>query len=100
MPGPIKFYPNRGKNTRLGDRIILTQLQAGRAVPVDELHECAKKIGCEALITKNAAEAIERTLAMADEGDMICAAGSLYLVGEIKQAFPRAPSCDNKFEFK
>jgi len=97
-----KDYPKMlEKIAPLADRIILTQLQqAGRAVPVDELHECAKKIGCEALITKNAAEAIERTLAMADEGDMICAAGSLYLVGEIKQSFPRAPSCDNKFEFK
>lgn len=82
----------------LADQIILTQLQAGRAVPVAVLYECVKKMGREALITENAAEAMERVLAMAEGGDMICAAGSLYLVGEIKQAFPEVPSCGKKRE--
>jgi len=96
-----KDYPKMlGKIAPLADRIILTQLQAGRAVPLEELHECAQKMGCRAVATENTAEAVRCALKLAGRKDMICAAGSLYLVGEIKQAFPRAPSCDNKFEFK
>ncbi|MEQ8181461.1 MAG: cyanophycin synthetase, partial [Smithellaceae bacterium] len=96
-----KDYPKMlGKIAPLADRIILTQLQAGRAVPLEELHECAQKMGCRAVATENTAEAVRCALKLAGRKDMICAAGSLYLVGEIKQAFPVAPSCDNKFEFK
>jgi hypothetical protein len=36
-------------------------------------------------------------LALAGKKDLICAAGSLYLAGEVKQAFPEAASCDKKF---
>ncbi len=82
----------------LADQIILTQLQAGRAEPVANIHECVKKMGYEAVITQNVPESMERALEMADKRDMICAAGSLYLVGEIKQAFPERLSCGKKPE--
>ena len=96
-----KDYPKMlEKIAPLADRIILTQLQAGRAVPVADIHDFIKKMGCRAVATENTAEAVRRAFKLAGQKDMICAAGSLYLVGEIKQAFPVAPSCDNKFEFK
>ena len=59
-----------------------------------------KKIGYQAIITENVAEAIERAFDLAGENDMICAAGSLYLAGELKQAFPGLVSYDKKPEIK
>lgn len=82
----------------LANEIILTRLQAKRAVPVAKISEYVKKKGYRAVITENVAEAIERAFALADEKDMICAAGSLYLAGEIKQAFPGLVSYDKKSE--
>jgi hypothetical protein len=32
---------------------------------------------------------------MAKKQDLICATGSFYLAGEIKQAFPKLVLCDN-----
>lgn len=82
----------------LADEIILTQLQAKRAVPVAKISEYVKKKGRNAVITENVAEAIKRAFDLADERDMICAAGSLYLAGEIKHAFPGLVSYDKKPE--
>ncbi|NTW76910.1 MAG: bifunctional folylpolyglutamate synthase/dihydrofolate synthase [Syntrophaceae bacterium] len=84
----------------LADQIILTQLQAGRAVPVATINEYVKKLGYRAVITENVSQSMERALEMADRRDMICAAGSLYLVGEIKQAFPEVLSYGKKLELK
>jgi dihydrofolate synthase/folylpolyglutamate synthase len=78
-------------------KIILTQLWAKRAVPVKDIHTVLKKMGYRATVTQNVLQAIERALALAGKKDLICAAGSLYLAGEVKQAFPEAASCDKKF---
>ena len=40
------------------------------------------------------------SLELAREGDMICAAGSLYLIGELKQAFPELVSYDKKLQIE
>lgn len=80
----------------LADKIIITQLQTPRAVPVSEIHDYLRKIGYGAVVTENVAEAVLRAYDLAGKQDMICAAGSLYLAGEIKQAFPRLVSCDKK----
>ncbi len=80
----------------LAELIILTQLQARRAVPVANIQECVKKIGYPAIIAENVQDSVERAFDLAGEGDMICAAGSLYLIGELKQAFPKLVSYDKK----
>ncbi len=80
----------------LAERIILTQLQTGRAVPVSNIYEYVKKIGYKAVITENVTKSVELALELAGEEDMICAAGSLYLIGELKQAFPEPASYDKK----
>jgi dihydrofolate synthase/folylpolyglutamate synthase len=80
----------------LADKIIFTQLQSQRAVPVEEIYEYAKKIGYAAITTNNAAESIQCALKIAGRKDLVCAAGSLYLAGEIKRAFPEMASCDKK----
>ena len=85
-----------GKIAPLANQIILTQLQAKRAVPVANIHEYVKKMRYKAIITENVRTSVERAFDLAGEGDMICAAGSLYLIGEVKQAFPKLVSCDKK----
>jgi dihydrofolate synthase/folylpolyglutamate synthase len=75
--------------------IILTQLKTKRAVPVDDIMETVKKMGYPVIVTENVKQAIERAQAMAKKQDLICATGSFYLAGEVKQAFPKLVLCDN-----
>ena len=79
----------------LASIIILTQLKTKRAVPVNDIMETVKKMGYPAIVTENVGQAIERAQAMAKKQDLICATGSFYLAGEVKQAFPKLALCDN-----
>ncbi len=67
--------------------IILTQLKTKRTVPVNDMMETVKKMGYPAIVTENVRQAIEQAQAMAQKQDLICATGSFYLAGEVKQAF-------------
>ncbi|MEI6609333.1 MAG: folylpolyglutamate synthase/dihydrofolate synthase family protein [Deltaproteobacteria bacterium] len=82
----------------LSPKIILTQLKAGRAVPVKEMEIVLKKRCYPAIVTENVAKAIEQALAIAERQDLICAAGSLYLAGEVKQIFAQNVSCDMRLQ--
>jgi dihydrofolate synthase / folylpolyglutamate synthase len=75
--------------------IILTQLRAKRAVPVNDIMETVKKMGYPAIVTENVNQAIDWAQALATKQDLICATGSFYLAGEVKQAFPKLVLCDN-----
>jgi dihydrofolate synthase/folylpolyglutamate synthase len=79
----------------LTSTIILTQLKTKRAVPVNDIMETVMKMGYKAIVTENVKQAIERAQAMAKKQDLICATGSFYLAGEVKQAFPKLVLCDN-----
>ena len=79
---------------KLSPQIILTQLKAGRAVPVADMACVLNKRGYPAIVTENVGKAIEWARAIADKQDLICATGSLYLAGEVKQIFPQTVSCD------
>jgi dihydrofolate synthase / folylpolyglutamate synthase len=76
-----------GKIVPLASTVILTQIKAKRAVPVNDLMRSVNEIGGKAIATENVNQAIMQALAMAGKEDLICATGSFYLVGEIKQAF-------------
>jgi folylpolyglutamate synthase/dihydropteroate synthase len=52
-------------------------------------------MGYPAIATENVKQAIERAQAMAKKQDLICAAGSFYLAGEVKQTFPKLVLYDN-----
>lgn len=80
----------------MAERIILTPIQTNRAEPVAKIQEFLKKMGCKAEIAENTNAAIRLAFDLAKEKDMICAAGSLYLVGEIKRALPEMMSYDKK----
>ncbi|MCK7467359.1 MAG: hypothetical protein MZU91_03925 [Desulfosudis oleivorans] len=79
----------------LASIIILTQLKTKRAVPVNDIMETVKKMGRTPIVTKNVNQAIERAQALAKKQDLICATGSFYLAGEVKQAFRKIVLCDN-----
>lgn len=76
--------------------VILIQLQSRRAVEISELRRNVEKMGCRAVIARDAADAVRRAFSLAGRKDMILAAGSLYLAGDIKRAFPEVVSCDKK----
>jgi dihydrofolate synthase/folylpolyglutamate synthase len=77
----------------LSPKIIITQLKAPRAVTVEDLERVLNKSGYPVIVTENVAQAIAQALAIAGRQDVICAAGSLYLAGEVKQIFPQTVSC-------
>jgi dihydrofolate synthase/folylpolyglutamate synthase len=80
--------------------IILTKLKTKRDVPVNDIMESVKKMGRTPMVTENVNKAIERAQAMAKKQDLICATGSFYLAGEVKQAFRKIVLCDNKKTIK
>ena len=71
----------------LADRIIITRPSIDRAVPPQELVPVTKCYKNHIEIVEKPSEALRRALLTADGEDLICVTGSLYLVGEIKQAF-------------
>lgn len=72
---------------------LLPPLQTGRAIPARQLAHVMRELGCEAIVTRSVDRAVHKALEVAGEGDMICALGSLYLAGEIKQIFHQMHSC-------
>lgn len=73
----------------LASIIILTQLKTKRAAQVKALMEIVKKMGRSAIVAENVNQAIERAVFLAGKQDLICATGSFYLAGKVKQAFPK-----------
>jgi dihydrofolate synthase / folylpolyglutamate synthase len=74
----------------LGDRLILTSPDVERAMPPEALLPVACKYVRRIEIVNNSHDAMKRALSIADQNDLICVTGSLYLVGEIKRAFSEA----------
>lgn len=71
----------------LASEIILPQLKTTRALPANDICAYVKNKGYRAETAENVTAAVRRALDIAGDDDMICAAGSLYLAGEIKQIF-------------
>ncbi|HON58750.1 MAG TPA: folylpolyglutamate synthase/dihydrofolate synthase family protein [Smithella sp.] len=81
----------------LSTKIILTPIQTTRAVPFGELLQTARgMMRDKPICAKDAANAIALSMTLAKKNDLICAAGSFYLAGEIKQAFDKLAFCDNE----
>jgi len=72
---------------------ILPPLTTRRAVPPERLAGLLRKMGFPAVVAGTVDEAVHLALGMAEEGDVICALGSLYLAGEVKQSFHQMNSC-------
>lgn len=81
-----KDYPAMAKRLLpLADRVILTRPNSERSLSPELLLPVARMFHTAAERIDNPADALRSALSHAGEEDLICVAGSLYLVGEIKK---------------
>jgi dihydrofolate synthase/folylpolyglutamate synthase len=71
----------------LADRLIITRPNTERAMPPEAIVPVAHPYQKQTEVVENSHEALKRALSVADQDDLVCVTGSLYLVGEIKQLF-------------
>jgi len=69
----------------LADRVILTRPHSERALPLDVLLPVARRYHRDVELCANPGGALLSALSRAGKEDLVCVAGSLYLVGEIKE---------------
>jgi dihydrofolate synthase/folylpolyglutamate synthase len=69
----------------LSDNLFLTRPESDRAVSPLMLLPVARQYNKDVMIIERPAEALRQALAAADPDDLICATGSLYLVGAVKR---------------
>ena len=73
----------------LAHRVIVTQAQHPRATAVQPLREELLARGYEPLASNSVAEALDCALRLAQERDLICATGSLFVAAEVREAWAR-----------
>ena len=74
------------KIERLADKIVLTEIDSDRFTDIDLLEKEFKEISDKEIFAiKDRKEAVEKTLELAGEGDMILWCGSLYLIKDIRK---------------
>jgi dihydrofolate synthase/folylpolyglutamate synthase len=69
----------------LADRVILTRPHSERALSPEDLRPVAGKFHKDIEVVENPGDALRYSLSLAGKEDIVCVAGSLYLVGEIKR---------------
>ncbi len=81
-----KDYPAMvGRLFPLADRVILTRPHSERALPLDALLPVARRFNKKVERFADPGDALRSALSRAAKEDLVCVAGSLYLVGEIKK---------------
>jgi dihydrofolate synthase/folylpolyglutamate synthase len=70
-------------------RAIITRAKTERALPPQKLYATAKKIISDVTTVSNVAKAAKQAIETARPNDVVCIAGSLYVVGEAKDAIER-----------
>lgn len=70
-------------------QVILTQPRIDRSLPPEKLAREAKKMLPRVSIITDVAEALKKAIALAGPEGVVCAAGSLYVIGEIKEAIEK-----------
>ena len=74
------------KIERLAEKIVLTEIDSDRFTDLASLEKEFKEISNKEIFAiKDRKEAVEKTLELADEGDMILWCGSLYLIKDIRK---------------
>lgn len=66
-------------------KVVLTEPNSSRKLPIDELEKTAVKYSSYIYQNADIAQAYELALKLTNEKDVLCCAGSLYLIGEIKK---------------
>lgn len=67
-------------------RLIITAPKIDRALPPEILSAAAKSLISNVMIISDVAKAVNHAIESARSGDAVCIAGSLYVVGEAKEA--------------
>jgi dihydrofolate synthase/folylpolyglutamate synthase len=70
-------------------RAIITQAKTDRALAPQRLYAAAKKIISDVTMIPDVAAAAKQAVGAAGPDDVICIAGSLYVVGEAKEAIEK-----------
>jgi dihydrofolate synthase/folylpolyglutamate synthase len=77
----------------LADHLIITRPQTDRAMPPGKIEPVASRYTPQGIeVIENSLDALKKAISLAGVNDLICVTGSLYLVGEIKQAFILTPA--------
>ncbi len=71
------------------NRVILTRAKIDRALDPRKLYEAAKNLKPDVAIIPDVAQAIKDAVETTPRNGAICIAGSLYVVGEAKEAFEK-----------
>ena len=73
----------------LASRAILTRAKIDRALDPQRLMEVAQNYNIESHLVPDVARAVKHAIDICPSGGAICIAGSLYVVGEAKEAFEK-----------
>ncbi len=73
----------------LCSRAIITAPQIDRALPPEALHKVARQILSDITIIPHVNSAVQHAVETASPHDVVCVAGSLYVVGEAKEALEK-----------
>ncbi|MBI4301312.1 MAG: bifunctional folylpolyglutamate synthase/dihydrofolate synthase [Chloroflexi bacterium] len=75
----------------LADEVMVSRSQHPRAANPELLAEAFTKLGLTAQVRENVAQALTQALAQAEERDLICITGSLFIVAEAIQCRDASP---------
>jgi dihydrofolate synthase/folylpolyglutamate synthase len=73
----------------LADRVVLTRAKIDRALNPAKLAEVARELGVKNTVVPDVAQAVKHAIDTSAPDDAICIAGSLYVVGEAKEALDK-----------
>ncbi len=73
----------------LASRVIATRSHHPRSLAVEQLAERCRGYGAVVSTSVSVADALAQAIARADEADLICATGSLFVVAEAREALGR-----------
>ena len=80
------------------ERVIVTQPKIGRAIPLARLEAAVREFVQNVESRADVGDAVRHAMATSGPEDVICIAGSLYVVGEAKTALKNLPSALNSAE--
>ena len=72
-------------------RVILTSPGISRALPTDTLNKAARQIISDITLIDDVEKAVQYAVQTAGPDEVVCIAGSLYVVGEAKETFEKHP---------
>jgi dihydrofolate synthase/folylpolyglutamate synthase len=79
-------------------RAIITRAKTGRALDPRRLYKTARKIISDVSIVPDVAHAVRQALETTASDEVVCVAGSLYVVGEAKEAIEKGLLSSSKMK--